>query len=183
MSIQNRFGCIRTVKIIFTTKSFCLSKIPSRVSCEAVGSTAGIKGSAGVAGMAPAIQTQSGSSQCLTDRAGWRHCLATQNMSVSHQPQHILSLLISNILGKVSAERITLSSHLALSLPPPKRDVQSCQDAAWLAQVRNLPCFLQTACVPEEDFVSRTVSLALTEGRCSLASLQQRARGCQSHVL
>lgn len=93
------------------------------------------------------------------------------------------SLLISNILGKVSAERITLSSHLALSLPPPKRDVQSCQDAAWLAQVRNLPCFLQTACVPEEDFVSRTVSLALTEGRCSLASLQQRARGCQSRVL
>ena len=48
------------------------SKIPSQVSHEAEGSTAGIKDSAGVAGMAPAMQTQSGSSQrtCLTDRAG-----------------------------------------------------------------------------------------------------------------
>lgn len=55
---------------------------------------------------------------CLADRAGYRHCLTTQNVSVSHQPQYILSRLISNILGKVSAERITLSSHLALSLPP-----------------------------------------------------------------
>lgn len=57
VSIQNRFGCIRTVKIRFTMKTFCLSGIPSRVSYEAVGSTAGIKGSAGVAGVAPAIQT------------------------------------------------------------------------------------------------------------------------------
>lgn len=62
MSIQNRFGCIRMVKIRFTTRTSCLSGIPSGVSCEAVGSTAGIKGSAGVSGMAAAIQTQSGSS-------------------------------------------------------------------------------------------------------------------------
>ena len=57
MSIQNRFDCIKTVKIRFTTKIFGPSKIPSQVSHEAEGSTAGIKDSAGVAGMAPAMQT------------------------------------------------------------------------------------------------------------------------------
>lgn len=128
ISIQKKLDCIRTVKIRFVMKTFGLSKIPSRVSHEAAGSTAGIKDSAGVAGIASTMQTRSGCSQrmCLTDQAGWRHCLATQNVSVSHQPQHILSLLISNIPGRVSAERITLFSHLALSLPPPKRDVYSC---------------------------------------------------------
>lgn len=71
------------------------------------------------------MRTRSGSLQrtCLTDWAGQSHCLAMQNMSVCHQPQHVLSLLISNIPGRVSAERITLFSHLTLSLPPPKRDV------------------------------------------------------------
>lgn len=127
MFIQNGLDCIRTVKMRFTMKTFGLSKIPSRVSHEAVGSTAGIKDSAGVAGIAPTMQTRSGCSQrmCLTDQAGWRHCLATQNVSVSHQPQHILSLLISNDPGRVSAERITLFPHLALSLPHLKRDVYS----------------------------------------------------------
>lgn len=111
-SIQNQFDSIRTVQMGFTTKTFGPSRIPSQVSHRAKGSTAGIKDSADGAGMAPAMQTWSESSQCtcLTDRADWRHCLAIQNMSVSHQPQHILTLLISNISARVSAERIKIFS-------------------------------------------------------------------------
>lgn len=87
---------------------------------QAEGSTADIKDLAGIAGMAPAMQTQSGSSQhtCLTDRAGWSHCLATQNVSVSHQPQHVLSLLISNIPGRVSWKDYTVFSPCPLPSSP-----------------------------------------------------------------
>lgn len=77
MSIQNGFDCIRTVKIRFTTKTFGLSKIPSRVSHEAEDSTAGIKDLAGIAGTAPTKQTGSGSSQstCLADKS-WLKALS-----------------------------------------------------------------------------------------------------------
>lgn len=118
-SIRNQFDSIRTVQIGLTTKTFGPSRIPSQVSHRAAGRTAGVKDSADMAGMAPAMQTWSGSSQCtcLTDRADWRHSLAIQNVSVSHQPQHILSLLISNIPARVSAERIKLFSPCSLPVP------------------------------------------------------------------